>query len=123
MVLGVLNVARCGKQAMILIDWLCPLLGNELRGEKLRGALPYLVVSVHHEHVVGAPTVRASGMGRRIGQVMIIMGGLPAGGKKPPEGIGQPQRSKYIHRGFATVVVSLRVQHWNPRRQAILTPH
>ena len=75
---------------MLGIDWLRPLLGEKLRGKKLRSARLDFIFRVHHEHVVGAPTVGAHRVRRRVGERVIVKSSLAARGQKSGEGVTQP---------------------------------
>src|SRR5579859_136300 len=53
---------------------------------------------------------------------MVVMRGLPAGGKKSRKGISQPESAEDVHRSFSAVRVSLGIKQRNARRQSVITP-
>src|SRR5713101_4444783 len=91
MTLGIFYITRGREGSVLGTNRLRPLLGEKLRGEKLRGARLDLVILVHHEHVVGSPTVGASRVGRRIRQGVIVESSFASRGQKSCEGVAQPQ--------------------------------
>src|SRR5437660_4749325 len=123
MAVRILYVGRSFEYPMLCVYRLDPLLGNELRGEELRRALSDLIVPIHHEHVIGPPTVCACRMWGRIGKCVIIVSGRAARRQKACEGVSEPQGTENIHGCLSTMRVCFGVQEWHSRRQPILTPH
>src|ERR1041385_5729821 len=78
---------------------------------------------VGHIQMVGAPTIAANRMRRRVRQRMVIKRRLASGGQESGESIGQPQRTKDIHRSFAAMRIRLGIEQWSARWQSIIAPY
>src|ERR1700756_3029111 len=113
---SVTHIARGPVKLMFGVFRLRPLLGQKLSGEELRRGLHDLILIIDHEQVIRSPTVGANWMRRRVGQSVVIMSGLSAGGKKSGEGISQPESAKDISRSLASVRVGFGVKQRHPRR-------
>src|ERR1022692_265878 len=74
-----------------------PFRGDELGGKKLRRRLQNLIVIVDHEQVIRSPAIGAGGVRRRVRQIVIVVSGLAAGGKKSRKGISEPKGAKDVH--------------------------
>src|SRR5215831_2511665 len=78
---------------------------------------------VHHEHVISSPTILTGRVRWRVGQIMIVVCGLPCGSQEPSKRISQPKSTKDVDSRFATMIVRFGVEEGNLGRQTIVSPN